>query len=245
MSWTAAGPVRERQRSGRGWRRFFVTVLVIVVLLVVIDFGARAAAQDVVAAKLQEQGHLPAKPGVSIEGFPFLTQVAAKDFSQVHITAANVPAGPVTISAINATARQTKLASYRFSSGTITSLDGTALISFASLSNALTRQVGVLGQLLNGAGLKLTDAGPSEVRATLNLVVTSGSATWRVSRVSGHDLRISLVGSSGLPSQLTSAIQTVNFALPPLPLGLTIDSVSVSTAGVVGQVSGHDVAFGS
>jgi hypothetical protein len=33
--------------------------------------------------------------------------------------------------------------------------------------------------------------------------------------------------------------------IPNLPLGLTIDSVTVTPGGVVGRVSGHDVPFGS
>jgi LmeA-like phospholipid-binding len=232
-------PVPTRRR-----RRILYVIAATVVVLVAADFAARAVAQNVMADKIQQQG-LPRKPDVSIAGFPFLTQVAAKRFSQVNISATDVPAGPVTLSQIHATARGIRLDSYAFSGGVISSLSGTAVISFASLANALTRQVGPLGSLLNGAGLDLTDAGPSEVRASFNLVVVSGSATWRVTRVAGNELQVSLVGSSGLPSALLSSIQDIKLHMPKLPLGLTIDSVSVSTAGVVGRISGRDVPFGT
>lgn len=225
-------------------RRVGYVVVALVVVLVLADFTARAVAQNVMADKIQQQG-LPHKPGVSIAGFPFLTQVAAKNLSQVGIRASDVPAGPVTISQINATARGIRLDSYAFRSGVIKSLTGTAVISFGSLANALAQQVGPLGALLNGAGLDLSDAGPSEVRASLNLVVVSGSATWRVTRLTGNKLRISLVTSSGLPSSLRGAIQQITLHLPSLPLHLTIDSVKVTTAGVVGHISGRDVSFGS
>ena len=134
------------------------------------------------ASKIEQQG-LNTKPDVSIHGFPFLTQVAGKDFRQVTITARNVSDGPVTITTVDALATGIRLNSYAFSSGTISSLSGTALISFASLASTLESQFGALGSLLHGAGLQLTDAGPDEVRATVNLVVTSGSATWRVTRL--------------------------------------------------------------
>jgi hypothetical protein len=230
-------------RTGRA-TRWLVTIGIIVALLVGLDFGARAVAESVMASKIQQQG-LPSKPSVSIGGFPFLTQVASRDFSHVTISAASVPAGPVTISTINATATGIRLSSYAFSSGTIGNLSGTALINFSSLADTLTTQFGPLGSILNGAGLNLTDAGPNEVRATLDLLVTSGSAVWRVTRVSGNTLNIHLVSSNDLPSSLLGSIQDLNLQIPKLPLGLTIDSVSVTPSGVVGRVSGHDVSFGS
>jgi hypothetical protein len=222
-----------------------VTALVIiVVLLVAIDLAAKAVAENVLAGKIEKQG-LQHKPDVTIDGFPFLTQVANRDFGQVNLAAADQTEGPVTITRINATARDIKLNSYAFSSGTIGSVSGTALISFSSLGNTLTQQVGPLGSLLNGAGLSLTAAGPHEVKASLNVLVLSGSATWRVSQLSHNRLDVRLVSSSGLPSSLLSSIQDITLRLPKLPLGLTIDSVQVSPAGVVGRVSGTNVPFGS
>jgi LmeA-like phospholipid-binding len=232
---------RSGSRRGRGW---VITVVVIIAILLGLDFGARAEAESVVASKIEQQG-LNSKPDVTIHGFPFLTQLASKDFRQVTITANNVTDGPVTITAIHATASAIRVNSYAFSSGTIGSVSGTALISFASLGNTITSQVGALGSLLHGAGLQLTDAGPDEVRASVNLVVTSGSATWRVTRLSGDALNVHLVGSSGLPTSLLGSIENLTLQLPKLPLGLTINSIAVTPSGVVGAVSGHDVPFGS
>lgn len=244
MTRTATRSMRNGRSGSRRASRWIVTIVVIVAVLIGLDFGAKAVAESVMASKIQQQG-LSSKPDVTIDGFPFLTQVASRDFRRVTITASNVVAGPVTITAINANATGIRLNSYAFSSGTIGSLSGTALISFASLASTLTARFGALGSLLNGAGLQLTAAGPDEVRATLNLLVTSGSATWRVTRASGNALNISLVGSSGLPAELPSSIQNLTLQLPKLPLGLTIDSVTVTPSGVVGAVSGHDVPFGS
>jgi hypothetical protein len=236
--------MRSPRPGRRRARRWVIALVIIVVVLVVLDFAARVAAESVMASKIQQQG-LQHKPSVTIDGFPFLTQVASKNFQQVNLTDADQTEGPVTITSINATARNIKLNSYAFSSGTIGSLSGTALISFSSLANTLTQQVGPLGSLLHGAGLDLTAAGPSEVKATMNLVVTSGSATWRVSQLSGDRLNIRLAGSSGLPSSLLGSIQDISVQIPKLPLGLAIDSVQVTSAGVVGRISGSNVPFGS
>jgi len=231
--------------SRRRLRRWLIALLVVVVLLVGADFAARAVAEQVAATQFQKQGKLSVKPHVTIEGFPFLTQVATKDISDVKVGISNLQAGPVTFTSINANATGIKLRSYAFSSGTIGHINGTALIDFSSLGNTLSAEFGPLGQLLNGAGLNLTAAGPNEVRASLNLIVTTGSATWRITRVSGNELNIRLVASNGLDPSLLSGIQNKTFSIPALPLGLTLDSLSVTPAGIVGTISGSNVPFGS
>jgi LmeA-like phospholipid-binding len=242
MTRTATRRTRRASSKGRRVRRYAIVIMIVIVLLVALDFAARVVAENVIASKIEHQG-LQHKPDVTIDGFPFLTQVASRDFERVNLTASDQTAGPVTITTINATARNIKLNSFAFSSGTIGSLSGTALISFSSLGNALTQQVGPLGSLLNGAGLNLTDAGSHRVKASLNVLVVSGSATWRVTLLSGSRLNITLVNSSGLPSSLLGSIQDISLQLPKLPLGLTIDSVQVSPAGLVGRVSATNVPF--
>jgi hypothetical protein len=105
-------------------------------------------------------------------------------------------------------------------------------------------QLGPLGNLLSSSGLTLSAAGPDEVKASLNLLVASGSATWRVSRLSGRELQIRLVSSSGVPSSALSSLQTINIPIPKLPLGVKIDSVHITPQGVVGHISGRNLAFG-
>jgi LmeA-like phospholipid-binding len=235
--------VLRRAPSGRPVRRWIFRIVALVVLLIVLDFAARLVAENVLATKLQQQG-LQHKPNVSIDGFPFLTQVAGRQFQQIGFTDVDQTAGKVTITSLDATARNIRLNTYSFSSGTIGSLSGTALISFSSLASALTAQVGPLASVLNGAGLNLSDAGNDNVRASLNVLIVSGSATWHVSLLTGSRLNIRLVGSSGLPATLLGAIQDITLTIPKLPLGLTIDHVQVTQAGVVGHVSARNVPFG-
>jgi hypothetical protein len=239
---------RSRRRARQGKRRrsgrLVVSVALAVALLVVIDFAARLVAQDIIAAKIEQQG-LSGKPAVTIEGFPFLTQLAGRELRQVEISAAGLTDGPVTITAVRATAKAVRLDSYAFRGGTISSLQGTALISFADLGAALTRKAGALGAVLRGAGLGLTRAGPDEVRASVDLVVTSGSAIWRITELSGGRLNARLVDSSGISPTLLSSLRDITLQIPRLPLGLAIGSIAVTPAGVVGRVSARDVRFGS
>jgi hypothetical protein len=225
--------------------RWLVALIVIILVLLGLDFGTKAVAESVAATQIQKQAKLATKPAVTFVGFPFLTQLVTRDFRHVNIAITNLTEGPVTFSTVNATATGVKPTSFTFKQMTIGHINGTALIDYASLGNTLTAQFGVLGSLLHGAGLNLSDAGPQEVKATINLVVTSGSAIWRVEQIGPRELRIRLVGSSGLPSSLLDSLQGLDLRIPKLPLGLTLDRVTVTSAGVLGTISGSNVNVGS
>ena len=210
--------MRSPRRRGRRGRRWIIALVVVIAVLVALDFAARAAAESVMASKIEQQG-LQHKPGVSIDGFPFLTQVASRDFQQVNLTAADQTEGPVTITSINATARNIKLNSYRL-------LQRNDRLAFRHCADQLfvARQHADSGSRAARLAAEWRRAEPDrrrphEVKATLNLLVTTGSATWRVSRQSGDRLNIRLVSSSGLPSSLLGSIQDITLQIPKLPLG--------------------------
>jgi hypothetical protein len=240
--YSASAPGRGSRRR-RPLRTLLVVVIVLLGLLVAADFAARAVAEEVFASQVQSNG-FPRKPSVSIKGFPFLTQLAARNFQQIDLSSANVPEGPVTIKTVNATLNGVHLNS-NFKSGTVDRLAGSAFISFPEVSSALQSQAGPLGALVGSAGLTLSSVGNNEVRASVNLVVTSGSATWRITQVSGNELEAQLVGSSGLPSAVLNSVASIKLPLPSLPFNLTIHDVSVTPDGIVGQLDGNNVSFGS
>ena len=229
-------------RTRHRLRTTIIVLIILIGLLVALDFGARAFAESKVASEIQQQG-FPKKPNVSIEGFPFLTQVISRDFKDVTISSSNITEGPLLIQSINATMNGVHVNS-SFNGGSVDSLNGTLSVTFAALANAMTSEAGGLGSL-GGAGLTLSQAGNDEVKATLNLVITSGTAVWRVTRTASGDISIQLVSSSGLTSSLLSGLGNITIPLPHLPLGLTIQSINVTSSGLVGTVTGHNVSFGS
>jgi hypothetical protein len=230
------------ERRRHPLRIVIIVLLVLIALLVAADFAARAFAENKAASEIQQQG-FPKKPNVDIEGFPFLTQVAAKDFKDIQISSSNVIEGPLDIASIDATLKNVHI-NGAFSGGTIDSLNGTATITFTALSNAMTAEAGPLGQLAN-VGLTLSADGPHKVKATLNAVVFSGTAVWRVTTTSGNGINVHLVSGGGLPSSLLSPVKNIKLQLPKLPLGLTIESLSVNSSGLTGTLTGQDVSFGS
>ena len=241
MSGYQATGQSRRPRPRRRLTIFLIILIVLVGLLVAADFGAKAIAENEVATEIQKQG-ISQKPSVSIAGFPFLTQVISRDINRMQISWHDLQEGPVTFKSINAVLNGVHINS-SFNGATVSQLTGTAVITFGALSNAVSSQVGALGAL-GGAGLTLTDAGPDEIKASLDLVITSASATWRVSRLSGNRISIQLIDSSGLPSQLLGSVRNITIPLSGIPLHLQVQSVSITPNGVVGTLTGQNVTFG-
>jgi len=74
-------------------RKLLITLVVLAVLLVAADFGARAFAESKTADAVQSELGLTTVPDVSIEGFPFLVHAVQGQYPQVVITAGNIDNG--------------------------------------------------------------------------------------------------------------------------------------------------------
>jgi hypothetical protein len=228
-------------RRGGCLAKGLIALAVLIVLAVVADFVAKSVAQGELASQIQQHG-FPKKPSVSIEGFPFLTQVASRNIQQVRLSSTDIPEGPVRISRVSAVMTGIHL-SGGFTSGTIDSLAGSILITFPSLAKTLNSQIGPLGSLVGDSGLKLSAAGPDEIKASLDLLVASGSATWKIAR-RGQEINAHLVSSSGVPSSVLGSLSNFSVKVPKLPYNVKIDTVRVTPEGIVGHISGHDLPFG-
>lgn len=137
-----AAPARTRRRHPL--RTVIIVVIVVLGLLVALDFGARAFAENKMASEIQQQG-FPKKPSVSINGFPFLTQVISRDFKNIQVSSSNITEGPLLIQSINATMTGVHVNS-SFQSGTVDHLNGTMTVTFPALANAMTSQAWTLGR---------------------------------------------------------------------------------------------------
>lgn len=220
-----------------------IALAVVLGLAVAADYAARAWAENLIATRLQEHGFTH-KPHVTVEGFPFLTQLVSRDLGQVRITATEVPAGPVDLSAVDAELHHVRLTS-GFSGAVVDKLTGTARIGFSSLASAVVAQVGPLAAALGGvARLRLSDGGPGEIRASMNLFGATASAVWRVSMLSGSELNLRLASSGSVPASVLEPLRDVTIKLPALPYGITISSVTVTPDGVVGELGGRHIHLG-
>jgi hypothetical protein len=235
------GYERPRRRH-RGLVAGVVVLIVLVGLLVGADFWARSYAENRVASEIQQQG-FPTRPTVTIDGFPFLTQVISRDFSEVQISSGSITEGPLQIQSINVTLDRV-LVNPSYNGGTVTNLNGNAAITFTALASAMSSEAGSLSQLVSGA-LSLSAAGSDEVKATLGVDGFGATAVWRVSATAPRTINIQLVSSGSIPSQLLNGIGTITITLPAMPLGLSLASINVTPTGLVATVTGQGVNFGS
>jgi len=210
-----------------------IVLLAILGLLLGLDRAAAAITADRIAAKLQTEG-FPAEPNETVEGFPFLTQVIRHHLDGVKVTATRFAVDAVTAS-IDVHATDITLDS-GYQSGTIAQVNGTGLITFASLAK--------LPGLAAVPGLKISSDGPHMVKLSANLAILAATAIARVKLASPHEIVLRLVSASGVPAALLDPIRHLAVQIPALPLGLTVQSVAVGPQGVLIRVSGSNASFG-
>jgi len=228
----APGRGRRGGRRHRGLTITAIVVLVLLVLLVVADRVAAGVAENDIASQIKSAG-FPVKPKVTISGFPFLTQLAARDFQQMNITASNVPEGALNIASINATMHGVHIHS-GFNGATVDQLNGTALVTFAGLGQA----AGI------GNGITLSDAGNGEVKVSIDLGFISGDALAQVTRSGPHQISVRVVSFGDIPPSALGPLQDFTLDVPTLPAGMTIQNVSVTGQGLLIDVAGTNTSFG-
>lgn len=201
-----------------------VIVIVLAGVFVAGDRIAVAYAQGVIASKIQAQGHLEQKPTVTIEGFPFLTQVAARDVRKVTISTRDVTEGRLVISGIDATATGVRL-SASFNRVTIGQITGQAVITYPALDYA----VGIPG------GARITpDPSAGHNGVTVSVAGGLASASGQVILVSATRAILKVEKLGGLAG-LLGGTTTGSYVLviPALPAGLKVTSLSLTARGVV------------
>jgi LmeA-like phospholipid-binding len=221
----AATPTRRRRRK----RWPIVLTVVIVLILAILGIGdqvAKAAAENDIANQIQTSG-LSAKPSVSIEGWPFLTQVLAHDVKTIDISGNNETASGSKV-AFNFTAKATGVhLNSSFNGATVDNINGQATLPFSSVATLLP----VSGVTLSPDPAK----GPNAVTADLGI---AGSVTGTVQLSGPTKIVVSLNGATGLASILGSASgQSYTIDIPQLPAGLVVRSVRVNSQGIVATAS--------
>jgi hypothetical protein len=226
----AYGPPPRRRRRHRGLIALVVVIVVILVILGVGDQIARSYAQNRVAQQIQTSAGMSAKPSVSIEGWPFLTQVASHDLKAVDIKADNVTTAggklPVSI-----TAKATGVhVNSSFNGATVDHINGQVSITYQSLDKYLGTAIGLPG--LTAVSFSADPAaGPNVVKADFGI----GSVDATVLKTGSNQLTIKFGSLGGIASLLGGAgsIPSQVIDIPKLPAGLVVGTPTVNSQGVV------------
>jgi hypothetical protein len=238
---TAEPPtIMVRRRRRKGPLIALITVIVILVLLVVSDRVANAVAEDRMASQVQSSLGLSGKPNVTIQGFPFWTQLIAHDFKTVDITASNetvnsvnAGSGALEIASLNATLHGLHFQGFSSNSATVNQFNATALITLTALGN-----VGGIPQ-----GVTLTADGPNQVKATLSIGPLSESAVATVTQSGPNQIHVHITSFGGIPASQLGNFADFTVTIPKLPPGVTIQSVSVTQQGVMVSIAGQNTTL--
>jgi DUF2993 family protein len=244
---SAVAPARRRWH----WRGPLIFLLVVVILLVVVDRVAVVVAEHRVADKVKSSQDLASTPSVSIEGFPFLTQVIGNHYRDVRVNAKDLTVGASSdrLKVSQLTARLGGVrATGHFSGVTATTVNGTASVGYAELSRVVGVSLGYAGIGTDGRGRVSAMKSASALGKTI-----TGTVSAEVNIVGGSLLTFSAikVGISDvglqLPQSVTdqfAAIFAKQLSLSGLPFGLQVQSITVAKSGVSITAIGHNVALG-
>jgi LmeA-like phospholipid-binding len=209
------------------------SVLAVIALLVVLDRAAVAYAQHRIAQQITSHG-FPREPAVTVEGFPFLTQVARRDLDGIRVRSSGLREGPVTVS-LDLQATDIRL-NPGYGGGTIGRVNGTGIVGFASIAS--------LASIAGAPGMTVSAAGPDAIKLTANLDVVSASAIAKVTTSGPGTFHVHVVSADGLPASLLGPVSDFTVHVPRLPLGLRIQRVNVTGHGIAVHVTGAHVPFG-
>ena len=231
--------VKKRRR--RGPFIALITVIVLLILLVVSDRVANAYAENQMASQIQSSLGLSGKPNVTIHGFPFWTQLIARDFKNVTITASNetinsasAGGGALEVASLNATLHGLHFQGFSStSSATVDQFNATALITFTALGN-----IGGVPQ-----GVTIAADGSNQVTATLNVLGLNLSATAQVTVSGPNQIHVHVTDFGGMPTNALGNFADFTFSIPKLPAGVTIQSVSVTQQGVMVTIAGQNTTL--
>ncbi|MFF2956538.1 DUF2993 domain-containing protein [Kitasatospora sp. NPDC057965] len=224
----------------RGWLKATIGVVVLSGVLVGADRIAVGVAEDEAADQILKSGRMSQKPDVSIEGFPFLTQVVAKKLDDVRISSDALTVGEgkdkVSLHAFRAELSGVEV-SGNMSSATVDSGAGSALITYADLSGLLppaSELVPNAGRLSLGGGtrLSLSYGGPGKIKASLGPFPIGDAAVHsKGDTVTVDGFKLSSMASllAGVSDQ---SLAPISFTLSTLPAGLNLSSVTPQEDGL-------------
>jgi hypothetical protein len=226
------GPPARARRRRRRWP--WITLLVIVLVLVGGDRAAKAYAEDQMASQVQSSLALSGKPNVTIQGFPFLTQAAARTFNTVDVNASNETAGPggqLEIASLTATLHGMHI--HGTNSATVDQFTASALVTFTALAHA-----GGIPQ-----GITLAPAGPNQLKATVDILGFSSDATAKVTQVGNDKINVKITDFGGVPADVLGSLTDFTFSIPKLPAGVKIQSISVTQQGLRVTATGQNTTL--
>ena len=219
-------------------RKLLVFLLVIAAIGVGGDRLAAKLVADEAERRLVSEGFTG--PSVQMHGFPFLTQLAARDFTRVTITADGLQVGDGEARAVSAELTDVRAGQ-------------TGPVRIGALTASGTVPYGVVSRAVGSPSLQLAPAPGGQVEVTRTVEVAGQSfdvvATARV-QANGNRLRIvptdlEVAGSPSLDARLSALLSeqvALVYNIPDLPSGVQVERITAVEGGFLVRVTGRDVS---
>ncbi|MCA1226752.1 LmeA family phospholipid-binding protein [Saccharopolyspora sp. 6M] len=213
-------------------KKLVVTLLLVLGLLVVADYGAASVAEYQVSQQVREQLELDEDPSVRVHGFPFLTQAVAGDYRDVELAAKAVRVGRLSELGVEANLHHARVPLSDVVGGTANEIQVDELVGRVKLkASDVGRFIGITDLTINPAPKDALDEPADD--ANEGSSGTAGTGTSDRSRakvaldgsldIAGNDVRVKVIAVlSLLNGQLTiepKKLDIADQALSDIPLG--------------------------
>ncbi|MEU0474761.1 DUF2993 domain-containing protein [Streptomyces olivaceus] len=240
----------------RALRILLIVVVILGGLFVIADRVAVKFAEDEVADKLRSTENLSSTPDVSINGFPFLTQVAGGELDEVEVGIdgyeASTGNGGDTIRIADLSARMKGVEfSGDYSSATAATATGTATVSYDELMKATKSESTDVAPGVTAKVVGLSDGGGGKIKVTVRATVLGveypepidvlSSVTVKNNDVSVVADGLPEIGGKQLAESRIRAITDFQQTIDELPGGIKLDKVEAAKDGVEITVKGSNV----
>jgi hypothetical protein len=224
-----------------------VVVLVLLGLTVLVDRVAVGIAEDRVGSELAAEGGLQGTPEVDITGFPFLTQALGGRYDEVRISLTADQLGQPEGTRADVALHGVQVPLSAVLAGSVREVpvarvDGTATLSYDLLATALGADTTLARE---GNGLRITRT--VELFGQTVPLTAVGQAT-----LEGDEVVIDVEQAAGagveLPGFLVAQaadLLDLRYAVPALPFGLRLTSVTPAADGVVVGLAATDTVIGA
>jgi hypothetical protein len=217
-------------------------LLVFLVVIAALGVGGDRIAAHVVAneaeQRLVNEGFTA--PSVQMHGFPFLTQLAARRFERVTLTADGIDSGDGEARAVSAELTDVRA-------------PASGPVQVSAMSASGTVPYDVVSRAVGASSLQLAPApgGQVQVSQTVEVagqsfdVVAKARVTARGTRLRIVPTGLEVAGLGSLDARLSALLSdqvAIVYDIPDLPAGVRIERVTATRTGFQVRVTGRDLA---
>ncbi|WP_326753490.1 DUF2993 domain-containing protein [Streptomyces hirsutus] len=241
----------------RALRILLIIAVVLGGIFVLVDRLAVNFAEGEVADRLKSTENLSTTPDVSINGFPFLTQIAGGSLDEVRIGIQEYEAGTgdgkqnIRIEDLRADMKGVEF-SGDFSSATAADATGTASVTYDELLKTAKSESTQVGPGVTASVIGLSDGGNGKIEVAVEATVLGTklpepvSVLSSVTVVDGDTVRVqadALPAFGGIEMAEARVREITDFEqkIDGLPGGIKLDKVEAGKSGVDITVRGSDV----